>query len=104
MPEADAEPIARDVADGDDHWDFLLPSLGADMEAGTVLEWYVGPGEQLARGDLVALVATEKADIDVEIWQDGVVVDHLVEIGREVPVGTPLLRLAGSAVSGAQIS
>ncbi len=72
---------------------FELPSLGADMEHGTVLEWYVQPGDHVDRGSLVALVSTEKADVDVEIWQDGVIAELLVAIGDEVPVGTPLLRL-----------
>lgn len=75
-------------------WLFELPSLGADMENGTVLEWYAEVGARLERGDLVALVSTEKADIDVEIWQPGIVLEQLVEVGREVSVGTPLLRLA----------
>jgi pyruvate dehydrogenase E2 component (dihydrolipoamide acetyltransferase) len=72
---------------------FALPSLGADMELGTVLEWYVQPGDEVERGSVVALVATEKADIDVEIWQEGTVTDLLIDVGIEIPVGTPMLRL-----------
>ena len=41
--------------------DFVMPSLGADMEAGTVLEWYVKPGDTVKRGDIIALVDTSKA-------------------------------------------
>ncbi|MGF1595744.1 MAG: dihydrolipoamide acetyltransferase family protein [Acidimicrobiales bacterium] len=77
----------------DEQWVFELPSLGADMERGTVLQWYVEPGDTVHRGDLVALVSTEKADIDVEIWHDGIVARHLVTVGDDVPVGTPLLAL-----------
>jgi pyruvate dehydrogenase E2 component (dihydrolipoamide acetyltransferase) len=40
-----------------------MPSLGADMEAGTVLRWYVKPGDAVHRGDLMALVDTSKAEI-----------------------------------------
>lgn len=72
---------------------FELPSLGADMDTGTVLEWYVQVGDEVERGSLVALVSTEKADVDVEIWQEGVVAEFLVELGDEIDVGTPLLRL-----------
>jgi pyruvate dehydrogenase E2 component (dihydrolipoamide acetyltransferase) len=71
-----------------------MPSLGADMEAGTVLEWRIHPGDSVHRGDIVAVVDTEKADIDVEIFEDGVVEELLVEVGERVPVGTPLARLA----------
>jgi pyruvate dehydrogenase E2 component (dihydrolipoamide acetyltransferase) len=73
-----------------------MPSLGADMEAGTVLEWRVAPGDRVARGQIVMLVDTDKAEIEAEIWDDGVVEEILVPVGRKVPVGTPLLRLAGA--------
>jgi len=43
--------------------DFLMPSLGADMEFGTVLQWLVKPGDVVKRGDIVAVVDTEKATI-----------------------------------------
>jgi pyruvate dehydrogenase E2 component (dihydrolipoamide acetyltransferase) len=71
-----------------------MPSLGADMEAGTVLEWHVRPGDVVRRGQVVMLVDTEKAEIEAEIWEDGVVEEILVPVGRKVAVGTPLLRLA----------
>jgi pyruvate dehydrogenase E2 component (dihydrolipoamide acetyltransferase) len=67
-----------------------MPSLGADMEYGTVLEWMVKPGDAVHHGDIVALVHTEKADIEVEIFEDGVIGELLVPIGEEVEVGTPL--------------
>ncbi len=82
---------------------FALPSLGADMDYGSVLSWRVAVGDAVSRGDVVAVVATEKADIDVEIWQDGTVVELLVEIGKEVPVGTPLLRLSGGLETTAEV-
>jgi pyruvate dehydrogenase E2 component (dihydrolipoamide acetyltransferase) len=71
-----------------------MPSLGADMEVGTIIEWRVRPGDTVHRGDIVALVDTEKSDIAVEIFDDGVVAELLVEPGVEVPVGTVLARLA----------
>jgi pyruvate dehydrogenase E2 component (dihydrolipoamide acetyltransferase) len=70
--------------------EFRMPSLGADMEAGTVLEWMVKPGDEVHRGDIVAVVDTDKADIDVEIFESGVIDELLVPVGERVPVGTPL--------------
>jgi pyruvate dehydrogenase E2 component (dihydrolipoamide acetyltransferase) len=67
-----------------------MPSLGADMEAGTILEWLVGPGDRVERGDIVAVVHTEKADIEIEIFEAGVIGEILVPVGDEVPVGTPI--------------
>jgi pyruvate dehydrogenase E2 component (dihydrolipoamide acetyltransferase) len=83
-----------------------MPSLGADMEAGTVLRWYVKPGDVVHRGDLVARVDTSKADIDIEVFEDGVVDELLVAEGARVPVGAPLALLRGAgalqpAVAGA---
>ena len=73
--------------------EFRMPSLGADMEAGTLVEWRVRPGDAVRRGDIVAVVDTDKAVIEVEIWEDGVVDELLVSAGQKVPVGTPLARL-----------
>jgi pyruvate dehydrogenase E2 component (dihydrolipoamide acetyltransferase) len=70
-----------------------MPSLGADMEAGTLVEWRVRAGDAVRRGDIVAVVDTDKAVIEVEIWEDGVVDELLVSAGQKVPVGTPLARL-----------
>jgi pyruvate dehydrogenase E2 component (dihydrolipoamide acetyltransferase) len=76
--------------------EFLMPSLGADMDAGTILEWRVQPGDAEHRGDIVAVVDTEKSDIEVEVFEDGVVEELLVEVGREVAVGTPLARISAA--------
>jgi pyruvate dehydrogenase E2 component (dihydrolipoamide acetyltransferase) len=67
-----------------------MPSLGADMEAGTLSEWKIKAGDPVKRGDIVAVVETEKADIDVEIYATGTVKQLLVQPGTKVPVGAPL--------------
>jgi pyruvate dehydrogenase E2 component (dihydrolipoamide acetyltransferase) len=72
---------------------FELPSLGADMDEGTLLEWKVAPGERVARGQVVAVVDTSKAAVDVEIWRDGIVAELLVNPGEKIPVGTVLATL-----------
>ncbi len=73
--------------------EFRLPALGADMEAGTLVEWHVAPGDRCRRGDVVAVVETDKGAIDVEIFIDGVVRELLVQPGTRVPVGTVLALL-----------
>ena len=70
-----------------------MPSLGADMDEGTLLEWLVQPGDPVHRGDVVAVVDTSKAAIEVECFEEGVIDDLLVEPGTRVPVGTPLARV-----------
>lgn len=76
--------------------EFVMPSLGADMEAGTLVEWLVKPGSVVHRGDIVAVVETEKGAIEVEIFEEGVIEELLVPVGKLVPVGTPLARIAGT--------
>jgi pyruvate dehydrogenase E2 component (dihydrolipoamide acetyltransferase) len=73
--------------------DFTMPALGADMEAGRLLEWRVKPGDAVKRGDIVAVVDTDKAEIEVEIFEDGVIEELLVEEGTKVPVGEPLAKV-----------
>ena len=73
--------------------EFRMPSLGADMEAGTLVEWRVAPGDAVERGDVVALVETDKGLIEIEIWEGGVVDRLLVAKGTKVPVGTVLATL-----------
>jgi pyruvate dehydrogenase E2 component (dihydrolipoamide acetyltransferase) len=73
--------------------DFRMPSLGADMEAGTLVEWTVKPGDRVKRGDVVAVVETQKGAIEIEIFETGQIDQILVEVGSKVPVGTPLARV-----------
>ncbi|MGZ3459922.1 MAG: dihydrolipoamide acetyltransferase family protein [Archangium sp.] len=75
--------------------EFRMPSLGADMEAGTLVEWRVKPGDAVKRGDIVALVETQKGIIEVETFESGTVEALLVEPGTKVPVGTVLARIRG---------
>ena len=70
-----------------------MPILGADMDSGVLTRWLVAPGDALRRGDVVAVVGTDKSDIDVEVFHPGVVRELLVEEGRRVPVGTPIARI-----------
>lgn len=78
--------------------EFRMPSLGADMEAGTLVEWKVKPGDEVKRGDIIAVVETAKGVVDVEVFEDGVIQELLVEPWHKVPVGTPLAMIAGEAL------
>ena len=72
---------------------FRLPSLGADMDEGTLLQWKVEPGEHIERGEVIAVVDTAKAAVDVECWHSGEVLELLVEPGSKIPVGTAMAML-----------
>lgn len=72
---------------------FRMPSLGADMESGTLVEWLVGPGDRVKHGDVVAVVETAKGAIEIEIFQDGIVRALVAQPGARVPVGAPLAEI-----------
>jgi pyruvate dehydrogenase E2 component (dihydrolipoamide acetyltransferase) len=67
-----------------------MPSLGADMQAGTLVVWRKQPGDQVGRGEIVAEVETDKGIIEVESFIAGTLEAQLVEPGTRVPVGTKL--------------
>lgn len=67
-----------------------MPSLGADMEVGTLIEWLVKPGDTVKRGDIIAVVDTEKAAIEIEVFEGGIIQSLVVQLGETVPVGAVL--------------
>ncbi|WP_406815408.1 dihydrolipoamide acetyltransferase family protein [Mycobacterium sp. M23085] len=73
--------------------DFKMPSLGSDMDEGTLNEWLIKPGDKVTRGQIVAVVETTKAAVEVECWQEGTVNELLIPIGETVQVGTTLATL-----------
>lgn len=70
--------------------EFLMPSLGADMEAGTLVKWRREVGARVKRGDIIAEVETEKGLVEVESFASGVIERFVVQPGTKVPVGTVL--------------
>jgi len=67
-----------------------MPSLGADMEAGTLVEWLKKPGDHVARGDIIAVVETEKGAIEIEVFRAGLIDALFVEPGQKIAVGAPM--------------
>jgi pyruvate dehydrogenase E2 component (dihydrolipoamide acetyltransferase) len=81
--------------------EFKMPALGADMDEGTLDEWLVKPGDSVTRGQVVAVVETTKAAVEIECWQEGTVHELLVPIGETVQVGTPLATLSAPGETAA---
>ncbi len=81
---------ARAAVMGEPMAEFRMPSLGADMEAGTLVEWLVKPGDAVKRGDIVAVVETRRARSRSRCSQTGIVEEIVVPEGEKVPVGTVL--------------
>lgn len=81
-----------------------MPSLGADMEAGTLVEWLVKPGDRVKRGDIVAVVETQKGAIEIEIFETGRIDQILVGLNSKVPVGTPLAQIRPEGEAGEAVA
>jgi pyruvate dehydrogenase E2 component (dihydrolipoamide acetyltransferase) len=77
--------------------DFKMPSLGADMDNGTLSAWRVKLGDKVKRGDIIGDVETAKGVIEMECFDDGVVDALLIQPGTEVPVGTVIARICTEA-------
>lgn len=73
--------------------EFKMPALGSDMDEGTLNEWLVKPGDKVSRGQIVAIVETTKAAVEIECWQEGTVDELVVPVGDTVEVGTVLATL-----------
>jgi pyruvate dehydrogenase E1 component beta subunit len=75
----------------------LMPALSPTMEEGTLAKWHVKPGDKVVSGDVIAEIETDKATMEVEAVDEGVVEAILVPEGAEgVKVNTPIARLNGS--------
>lgn len=83
---------------------FVMPSLGADMEAGKLVEWLKEPGDEIKRGDVIAVVETQKGAIEIESFQEGTLTGYLTELGKTVPVGTPLATIKGPGEPDTDVS
>lgn len=83
--------------------DFCMPSLGADMRTGTLVEWKVKPGDRLKRGDIIADVETDKGIMEIEVFEDIIVDELLTEPNTEVPVGTVMAKIHPQAVTEPEV-
>ena len=76
--------------------DILMPALSPTMEEGTLAKWLVKVGDKVRSGDVIAEIETDKATMEVEAVDEGVVEEILVPEGAEnVKVNAPIARLKG---------
>ncbi len=70
--------------------EFIMPSLGADMESAVLMQWHVKEGDHVSKGQVVAEVETSKGVIEIEVFEEGIVDKLLVKEETECAIGTPL--------------
>jgi pyruvate/2-oxoglutarate dehydrogenase complex dihydrolipoamide acyltransferase (E2) component len=71
-----------------------MPKWGLSMEEATILEWMLEPGEQVAQGEALAMVESEKAQMELPAPVAGVFARALVEEGATVEVGAEVALIA----------
>lgn len=81
--------------------EFKMPALGSDMDEGTLNEWLVKPGDKVTRGQVVAVIETTKAAVEIECWQEGIIDELVVPVGETVEVGTVLATLLAAGETAA---
>ena len=72
-----------------------MPKLADTMTEGTVVKWRVKEGDKISSGDVIAEVETDKATMEMEAFDDGILHKLLVSTGQKVPCGTPIAILLG---------
>ncbi len=68
----------------------LMPVVGHDIETGTLIEWKVKEGGSVKKGDIIAVVESEKASFEVEVYQGGTILKLLYKEGDEAKVFAPI--------------
>jgi len=73
----------------------VMPQLGLTMTEGSVSEWLKKPGDLVRKGEMLFIVSTDKADMEVESLDEGKLAQIVVQPGNVVPVGTEIAYLGG---------
>lgn len=73
-----------------------MPKMTDTMEEGVLIEWSVEEGDKIAAGDVIAQVETDKATMDVEAYDDGVLLKKVAKAGEALPIGG-LIAILGDA-------
>ncbi|MGY2031469.1 dihydrolipoamide acetyltransferase family protein [Nocardia gipuzkoensis] len=83
--------------------DIIMPRLSDTMEDGVVSAWLKNVGDQITRGEIVAEIETDKALMELEAYDDGVLEKILAEPGVRVPIGEPIA-IVGDGTASSEVS
>jgi pyruvate dehydrogenase E2 component (dihydrolipoamide acetyltransferase) len=72
----------------------VMPQMGADMQEGTILRWLKREGDAVRRGEIIAEIETDKANVEIEAYESGVLRRILLPEGTTVPVGQVIAVIA----------
>lgn len=73
--------------------DIVMPNLGFDTQSGRLIEWLKKPGDSVTRGDIIAIVESDKANVELESIASGVLLETLYQADTEISVGAVIARI-----------
>src|SRR5690242_2179773 len=82
--------------------DVTMPKLSDTMEEGKILKWLKHPGDRVAIGEIIAEVETDKADMELEAYDEGTLAEVRVNEGESAPVGAVIAVLAAPGEAAAK--
>jgi pyruvate dehydrogenase E2 component (dihydrolipoyllysine-residue acetyltransferase) len=84
--------------------EITMPRLSDTMEQGTVISWQIKEGDTVSSGDVIADIETDKATMELQSFDDGVVAKLAAAEGQQVPVGTVIAVLAEKGEDAATVA
>ncbi len=82
----------------------IMPKMGDGMDEGTLLRWLKEVGQDVAEGEPIAEIETDKVSLEIEAAEGGVLTKTLVGEGETVPVGTAIATIGEEAEAAAPVS
>ena len=73
--------------------EIVMPNMGFDAQESRLIEWLKQPGEAVKKGDLIAVIESDKANVELESVASGILLEQLVPAGSDVPVGNVIARI-----------
>lgn len=83
--------------------DITMPQMGADMTEGVLVRWLKSAGDSVARGEIIAEIETDKATVELEAFEEGVLLHLVAAEGETVPVGDVIAVLGSPGESSAPV-
>mmetsp|Transcript_18533 Transcript_18533/g.60375 ORF Transcript_18533/g.60375 Transcript_18533/m.60375 type:complete len:166 (-) Transcript_18533:1603-2100(-) len=82
--------------------ELLMPALSSTMTEGKIVNWLVEEGDSVSKGDAIVVVESDKADMDVESFDEGILAAIVVGDGEIAQVGSPIAYIAASEADVAE--
>src|SRR4051812_8235369 len=77
-----------------------MPRLSDTMTEGTIAKWLKHPGDEVKKGEILLEIETDKATMELEAYESGVVEKVLVDEGQTVPIGQPIMLIGDGSGAG----